>query len=439
MNLSLRSTLHLSLPALSIVVAFVLLLCLELGIGIGEGARESAEFRAESSLAMLSRDETATLHTKVQFDETDLAYQLLEHAVWTLPTDSLLQNANLECSEGVYQVTDESGQTLTIPNHWVWTPISGTPKLISTNIRVSGSCDGSGFIEAIEGDSFMFRSQDIETPPVPGKPFDVAIYQQVQTLTGTAYSVSGFMVSFCGGSASPNDCPEGYYISKMVGLDPSGAAEPLADRVAWAESQAPHDEVRWVNLRVAAQAISSTMTVFVRVHSPFQWHGNHAIADLFSMVEAPTATFIELPESIQVTGTTGIPTGTRLVQGNVQEIRWTGSLSPDIEALDREDYELIYEIEYRHNDVDTWSTLVEQQVGDGCIRFLAPELDQTYYFRIRALAARPESGGHRYLSIWSEPEAIHFSTVSGPSGTAPDSAEALYLPVMRSLFQASCL
>lgn len=93
-------------------------------------------------------------------------------------------------------------------------PISGTPVIHSIQLFFEKSCDGNNLRERIDGiDSIVVRVQDIEANPAPGKPFDVAFYQQVSVMTGTAYSVSGWMLSLCGGSTVPSDCPDGYYIS----------------------------------------------------------------------------------------------------------------------------------------------------------------------------------------------------------------------------------
>lgn len=355
-------------------------------------------------------------------------------------TDPYLRNENFECSNGTYQIVDSSGQTLTMPIDWNWAPITGTPQLISTRIQVTGDCDGTGFVDRLEGeDSFMIRSQDIEMPPEPGKPFDVAIYQHVTVTPGIDYGVSGFMVSFCGGSASPNDCPEGYTINKMVGLDPHGGIDPLADSVVWVENREPHITVRWANLYVASRATAPSMTVFIRLQSPFQWHGNHGIIDQFSMAAAPVVSLTDLPGTPTISGTVGMPTGTHIVRGLTQEIRWVGELSTDIEAIEGEEYALKFDVAYRKITDDIWRSLVEGHAGAGCAVFKAPTLNETYQFRVRGLAARPNTGGHRYPSLWSEPISIHFQPSPADSSVPSMEGDAqLYVPLINHPSELVC-
>jgi hypothetical protein len=144
-----------------------------------------------------------------------------------------LINPGFECTQGY---VPQAGINGLVPTGWTAALIFGHPKLNSTRIEFSDthSCDGSGFIERLEGiDSLVFLSEDIETPPDPGKPFDAVVYQQVAVTPGAGYSLSGWMVSFCGGSATPSSCPAGYYIAKMLGIDPTGGTNPTAPSVIW--------------------------------------------------------------------------------------------------------------------------------------------------------------------------------------------------------------
>ena len=109
-----------------------------------------------------------------------------------------------------------------------------------------GGCDGTSGLEHLEGeDSLLFLAQDLETPPEPGKPFDAAVYQQVAVTPGTAYSLSGWMVSLCGGSATPSSCPADYYMEKLLGIDPTGGTDPLGPNVIWVGDRRNFTETRW--------------------------------------------------------------------------------------------------------------------------------------------------------------------------------------------------
>ena len=77
-------------------------------------------------------------------------------------------NDGFECSDGVHA---QAGVNGLVPDGWTAVPLLGNPRLNSTRIEFAGSCEGSGFIERIEGfDSLAILSEDIESLPEPGKP-----------------------------------------------------------------------------------------------------------------------------------------------------------------------------------------------------------------------------------------------------------------------------
>lgn len=282
--------------------------------------------------------------------------------------------------------------------------LSGQPKLTSTRIKVTGNCGEGEFVERLEGDdSLMFVSQDIETPPDPGKPFDALVYQQVPVIQGTAYSLSGWMVSLCGGSAMPNDCPQGYYINKMLGVDPTGGTDPNASGVIWVEDRRNFTESRWANLRLGTTAQSSTLTVFARIQSPFRWHGAHAFVDAFSLVGAPKAHFVDLPAG---------------VEGIQATVRYDGTQSPDIDGIPGGTYQLLFDLQVRRADEDTWTDwLIGRQAGEATFTAGACTGTQAYQFRVRARSEQPEGSNgawpnHRYPGDWSQPATVVFQGAS---------------------------
>ncbi len=296
----------------------------------------------------------------------------------TIPPDpSGLLNGDFECSAGYTDGVNDLGQTIRVPNGWNYVAQLGSPKVNSARIQYTGSCDGSGHVERIHGeDSFSLRSQDMETPPTPGKPFDSVLLQQVGVEPGGDYSLSGWMLTLCGGSAVPNDCPSDGYMAKMLGIDPAGGVDSTASSVVWVENRknfiSPDGErIGWQNLRIAATAEAMTMTVYARVNSPFQWHGNHGFIDALSLVRAPVASLRELPETSP--------------SGQV-ELEWSATQSPDVVAIPDGNYQLLVDIERRVEDED-WRPLVTAFPGDGQLTFIAPCLDTTYEFRIRARRA----------------------------------------------------
>jgi hypothetical protein len=291
----------------------------------------------------------------------------------------------------------------------------GDPQLDSTRIRSTGTCGSDGFVERLEGlDSLKMVSQDLETPPEPGKPFDALVYQQVAATPGEDYSLSGWMVSLCGGSAIPNDCPQGYYIAKMLGIDPTGGTDPLAPSVLWVEDRRNFTESRWANLRMGTTALDSQVTLFARIHSPFRWHGAHAFLDAISLVQAPRAFLVDLPAT---------------VQGNQVSIRWDGELSPDIATIPGGTHELLFDVQYRRAGEDSWTDWqVDQPAGQASFIASGCAAVQMVEFRVRARAEQPPGSNgawpnHRYPGVWSGSETVTFLRDSSCSSS-------VYLPTV---------
>lgn len=321
------------------------------------------------------------------------------------PEAPVLINAGFECTRGY---SPRPGIDGLVPNRWTPRLLNGRPELNSARIRFTGICGSDGFVERIEGlDSLVFLAEDIETPPLPGKPFDAVVYQRTAVTAGLAYSLSSWMVSLCGGSAIPNDCPPGYYIAKMVGIDPTGGVDPLAPSVVWIEDRRNFTESRWANLRLAARAQGSTLTVFARIRSPFRWHGAHAFVDAFSLLQAPTARFVNLPGAVQGTQVT---------------VRWAGSLGPDIPAIPGGTHQLLFDVQTRRAGQTAWHDWqIGRPAGQAVFSVNACQGTQTYEFRRRARAEQPEGGSgawpnHRYPGMWSQPVSVTFHN---PATCAP--------------------
>jgi hypothetical protein len=316
----------------------------------------------------------------------------------------MLINSGFECSAGTYLLNAPQGGQMRIHEGWTVAFLNGTPWLHSTSMQYNnGSCGGGAHIEKIEGeDSLAIFAHDLEWTDQPGKPFDVALYQQVAVNAGTAYSLSAWMVSLCGGSTMPNDCPDGYYMAKMLGVDPTGGVDPLAETVVWVEDRRNFVEngerVGWSNLRLGVTAKSSTITVFARVSSPFQWHGNHAFVDAFSLVEAPLARFAPLPEQ---------------VDGDSVDISWEGEQNLQIAQIPGGAYELRFDSEVKIGQDGQWQPWLTDQSA-GTATFVARQAQIPHYFRIRARSEQMPGGSgkawpnHRYPGDWSTPVAVTF-------------------------------
>lgn len=337
------------------------------------------------------------------------------------PTDTpMLTNPNFECSEGTYALAAPQGGEMHIHTGWTVDFLAGTPWLNSASMQYNdGSCGGDAHVEKIEGnDSLAIFAHDLEWTAEPGKPFDVAVHQQVEVIPDTAYSLSAWLLSLCGGSTMPNDCPEGYYMAKMIGIDPTGGTDPLADTVIWAENRQNFVEngerVGWTNLQVSALAESETITVFGRINSPFQWHGNHAFIDAFSLVEAPQAHFtVEAGE----------------VDDNKVELQWAGTQSAQIDAIPNGRYQLLFDVEYRVSQTGPWVRWQSRQSATSAL-FTAKAANVPHYFRVLARAEQPPDGpagawpNHRYPGTWSDSLALTFRQ-------EPPEKQKVFIPIVQ--------
>lgn len=303
-------------------------------------------------------------------------------------------NGSMECHARATQ----AGIYGTVPTGWTGVLLRQEPSLNmeSALFKFGGyDCNSDATVEHLElGDAWVFEPQDsTKEPPVnTGKPFDAALYQQVPVIPGVAYSVSGWMLSLCGGSDPASFCPSNYYIAKMLGLDAGGGTNALASSVTWDENDQPHTVVKWINLRSAAVAQGPLMTVFARINSPFQWHGNHAYVDAVKLVRAPTATLrISVP-----------------VEGHQSQyaIAWPGSLGPDIPAIPSGNYHLYYDIQYRLAGSVTWTDWITNTESTGATFVVPnPATNPHYVFRVRPRAEQPNAVGtspnHRFPGVWA--------------------------------------
>lgn len=347
------------------------------------------------------------------------------------PTPNRLTNADFECDNGGYYIAKNGrGEDILIPNGWFLAYNGEIPIVSSARIWFEGpkgSCyTDRKHVEKISGrDSLYVRSLDIETPPEPGKPFDVAIYQQVPANPGTAYSLSGWQLTLCGGSTMPNDCPDGYYMAKLLGIDPTGGTDMNSPNVIWSENRdnfvdGDGNRIGWSNVRTGATAQSGIITVFARINSPFRWHGNHGFMDALDLVEAPVS-------SLQATTST-LGSG----QGISVKLAWDGTLASDIPTISNK-YGLLFDVQYWHPRNGAWRDLQEDYAGSGSMDFTARCTGEDYLFRVRARAELPQGSGvwpnQRFPGVWSEPLPV---AVPGDGNTTPpppaQGSERIYMP-----------
>jgi hypothetical protein len=347
------------------------------------------------------------------------------------PTSNRLQNGEFECDNGGYYIRQNGrGEDILLPNGWTLAANGELPIVSSARIWFEGpkgSCfTDNNHVERIGGrDSFFVRSLDIETPPAPGKPFDVAIYQQAPANPGTAYSLSGWQLTLCGGSAVPNDCPDGYYMAKLLGIDPTGGTDINSPNIVWSENRnnfvdAEDQRIGWSNVRTSVRAQSGIVTVFARINSPFRWHGNHGFIDSLSLVEAPVSSLQALTAT--VSGTSNISV----------TLAWGGALGGDIPTVGGS-FALLFDVQYWHPHNGDWRDLQEDFAGPGTLNFTTRCMGEAYQFRVRARAEQPQGTGvwpnQRYPGVWSTPISVF---VPGSGVVAPPVAgeERIYMPMI---------
>lgn len=352
---------------------------------------------------------------------------------WTIPPFApQLKNAGFECTYGFTVLKNALDEDIWIPNEWTVVLVDSSPQLKSTRMSSTGECNlanNNGFITRQEGDdSWYLRSQDIATPPTPGKPFEIVLYQRVSATYGGAYSLSGWLASECGDNKDgPNPCPEGNYILKSIGIDPNGGTDHTSSAIQWVENR---NDRYWQNVYTSATALTGSITVFIRVISPFQFHNNKAFVDAFSLVRAPLSSLNLLP-----------PTDAQL--GEVS-LSWFGQQSQDIAAIAGGNYDLLFDVQTRPLPNGAWRDIVTGATEQMSTTFVAPCLNTRYQFRVRARAEQPEDEegsrpNHRYPGVWTKPQTVLFTGLPvTPITNTVEMTPTLFMPVTARTTAKGC-
>ncbi|HSN76556.1 MAG TPA: hypothetical protein VL334_15895, partial [Anaerolineae bacterium] len=129
---------------------------------------------------------------------------------------------------------------------------------------------------------------------------------------------------------------------------------------------------------------------------PFQWHGNHAFADAFSLVRAPTAYFVDSPA---------------LISDTEARVQWDGALSPEIQATPGSTHRLLFDVQYRAGAQGAWIDWLTDRPAESAIFTVgACTGERAYAFRVRSRAEQLDGSGawpnHRYPGVWSELASI---------------------------------
>lgn len=194
---------------------------------------------------------------------------------------NLLVNPGLEAYDPPYGQWEGVDCQLAVGWQRAW---SDAPAPCWMDARVfADSPLGADWVERIEGDTAQFI--------VATEPYTAGLWQQVTGLTpGVGYGFHAALLTIFQSSAQP---PAPGTMIKQVGMDPAGGTDPRSPTVVWSE---PGDtDKAWdLQQRTAVVAETPTMTVFIRVTSPYPagpWPFlNLSILDSAILAQTPVAT-----------------------------------------------------------------------------------------------------------------------------------------------------
>ncbi len=212
-----------------------------------------------------------------------------------------------------------------------------------------------------------------------GHPFTAGIYQQIAVTPGKPYAAKAWMFSVYRTSASKTHDK----IIKQVGIDPYGGTDPSSLNIVWGEPNGR--DVEYVDVRTAAIARSSTITLFVRVTSLDDVYPdwNAAWIDAVVLAQAPTVS-ASSPEFSDSTSFT---------------VSWNNAqAAPGGSLLGK------YDVQYKDGANGQWVTWKSKKSSTQDTFVGQP--GHTYYFRARAWQ-RYEPEGIELYGAYSEQGDTH--------------------------------
>lgn len=173
------------------------------------------------------------------------------------PDYQLLSNQSMEDYDPPY--TQFQGVNCQVATGWERFWYDGPePYWMDTRVFAESHLGGGSVEKIHENTSQMILST---------QPYTAGLYQQVTGLTpGLPYGFHAAVLTIYRSSAQPRE--DGTMI-KQVGIDPTGGTDPQAQTVVWSEPG--ERDKRWdITRNTAAFAQAATMTVFIRVISPYE-------------------------------------------------------------------------------------------------------------------------------------------------------------------------
>jgi hypothetical protein len=231
--------------------------------------------------------------------------------------------------------------------------------------------------------------------------FSAGLYQQIGGVTvGNPYGAKAAMLTLFESSAPPTN--DGT-MQKLVGIDPYGGTNPNSPHIVWSPVD-DHDEAPWVDVRVAAVAMSSTITLFVRVNclQPVSHPSldNQVFVDAVMLTQAPTVSASSPPVSYSPTFT----------------VTWAnGQPAPG-------GYIVKYDVEYKDDVHNTW-ILWQYKTRDASAQFTGL-VGTTYTFRARAYERYTAWYDVRLVGAWSNGDTTtKVATIGGVEGYVKDNRD----------------
>lgn len=269
-----------------------------------------------------------------------------------------------------------------------------TPFVLQGNVTFADTVDVYWYgAEHTEGETSQLIISD--------DAFVAGIYQQISGVTPDApYAAKAAMLTFFESPAPPtND----HTMQKLVGIDPYGGDDPESPNIVWSPID-DHDEAPWVDVRVAAVAKASTITLFVRVnclsavsHPPSL--DNQVFIDAVMLAQAPTVGASSPAVSYTPDFTVSWDDAQAAPGGHIVK----------------------YDVEYKDDVNDTWTLWKEKVSGTSSV--FTGVNGRTYTFHARAYERYTAWEDIRLSGPWSEETATTVHVMGGAEGYVRDNRD----------------
>ncbi len=241
--------------------------------------------------------------------------------------------------------------------------------------------------------------------------FTAGIYQQIGGVTpGVPYAAKAAMLTFFESPAPPTNHGT---MQKLVGIDPYGGTNPNSPNIVWSPLD-DHDEGPWVDVRVAAVAQSSTITLFVRVNC-LQPVGdpslhNQVFIDAVMLAQAPTVSASSPSVSYSPTFTVTWNDGQAAPGGHIVK----------------------YDVQYKDDVNNEWVFWHEKTTATSDA--FTGTVGRIYTFRVRAYQRYTEWYNIRLHGAWSDGDtSTYVTSVGGVKGYVRDNRDIRILGATVSL------